>query len=672
MGLGVIIAVLVYLGATAYLGWLGYRHTKNASDYLIAGRQVHPYVMAMSYGATFISTSAIVGFGGVAGMFGMSLLWLTFLNIFAGIFIAFIFLGGRTRAMGHRLDAHTFPELLGRRFQSRFIQIFCGLVIFIIIPLYEAAVLIGGVKFINTYMGIDYTVALFAFSVIVATYCFFGGLKGVMYADTLQGSIMFFGMLILLIATYFNVGGIVDGHATLSSIKDLVPKALVDKGHQGWTAMPHFGFGGPTPAQNDLWWTIVTTIVLGVGIGVLAQPMLAVRFMTVKSRKQLNRAVGIGGLFIFMMTGTAFLVGSLSNAYFTQHGKLMTGKIVKKMPTEGHAAIAIMQKKADQWVEVPDEKNPKTATVVLDQDKPCVDDQKAVYQGATSTGETLTGTIKERLPEGGKAVLALMTRSDDGNWAPLLNPKMAPVVLDKDQPCVDEANGIYQGRSISIVYAKGDVEQIIPTYITTALPRWFSVLFLLTLLAAAMSTLSSQVHVAGTSIGRDVFQGRGESKSSVPIVKLGIVITTVVAVIISWLAAPKANQPDSQMSMVIARATSIFFGMCAAAFLPPYIGGLYSKRMTKAAAVASMIAGFGIYTFWAVLVQAQSAASIKIVQVFTHNPKVNSIINVGNWPVVDALIIALPASILVAIIVSLFTQPNPESHLQKCFGKTKT
>src|SRR5512146_2730476 len=112
--------------------------------------------MAMSYGATFISTSAIVGFGGVAALFGMSLLWLTFLNIFVGIFIAFIFLGGPTRRMGHRLDAHTFPELLGRRYDSKGIQVFAGLVTFLFMPLYAAAVLIGGTEFLATAFNMDY------------------------------------------------------------------------------------------------------------------------------------------------------------------------------------------------------------------------------------------------------------------------------------------------------------------------------------------------------------------------------------------------------------------------------------------------------------------------------------------------------------------------------------
>ena len=74
-------------------GSWGYLRTKDTADYLVAGRKTHPYIMALSYGATFISTSAIVGFGGAAAVFGMGLLWLTFLNIFVGIFIAFTVFG---------------------------------------------------------------------------------------------------------------------------------------------------------------------------------------------------------------------------------------------------------------------------------------------------------------------------------------------------------------------------------------------------------------------------------------------------------------------------------------------------------------------------------------------------------------------------------------------------
>ena len=126
--------VILYLIVIFYLGYKGWRETRTASDYMIAGREINPYVMAMSYGATFISTSAIVGFGGAAALFGFSVIWLTFLNIFVGIFIAFVFFGKRTRKMGRNLDAHTFPEIMGLRFESRFIQGFSGLVILSFCP----------------------------------------------------------------------------------------------------------------------------------------------------------------------------------------------------------------------------------------------------------------------------------------------------------------------------------------------------------------------------------------------------------------------------------------------------------------------------------------------------------------------------------------------------------
>ncbi len=149
------IIILAYLGIISFFSLHGFRSTKNAKDYLVAGRSIHPFVMAMSYGAAFISTSAIVGFGGGAGQFGLGLLWLPFMNIAIGVFIAFIFFGRRTRKMGHSIEAHTFPEFIGRRFDSVGLRISSGLIIFLFIPLYSGVVLIGGARFIEKNHGLE-------------------------------------------------------------------------------------------------------------------------------------------------------------------------------------------------------------------------------------------------------------------------------------------------------------------------------------------------------------------------------------------------------------------------------------------------------------------------------------------------------------------------------------
>ncbi len=335
------VMLVVYLMTTVYLGYRGYRSTKTAKDYLLAGRNVHPVVMALSYGATFISTSAIVGFGGVAANLGMGLLWLTFLNILCGILIAFILFGKRTRQIGHNLDAHTFPELLGRRFDSPFIQGMGGMIIFLLMPLYSAAVLIGAARFLEaTFPQVGYDGAVLIYTLIICGYVLAGGLKGVMYTDALQGAIMLAGMVVLVVLTYSHLGGVGSAHQALTAMVGQVPEALKAKGHLGWTCMPALG--------SPLWWTLVSTIVMGVGVGVLAQPQLAVRFMTVKSSKELNRAVTVGGVFILFMTGVAFIVGALSNVYFMnnpQFGKLAVaaagGNVDKVIPLYIKSAMPV-------------------------------------------------------------------------------------------------------------------------------------------------------------------------------------------------------------------------------------------------------------------------------------------------------------------------------------------
>ena len=272
--------------------------------------------MLFRSGATFVSTSAIIGFGGVAGLFGMNLLWLTFLTIFVGIFIAMVFFGKRTRRMGLALDAHTFPELLGRRYKSRFIQQFSGVVIFLFIPVYAAAVLIGICRMLEvSFPAVSYGAWLLIVTVLVALYVITGGLRAVMYTDSFQGSIMAIMMLILIVSTYMMLGGVTEAHQALTDMINLVPDKLQKGGMIGWTQGAHMG--------SPIGLTIYTTIIYGVGIGVLAQPQLAIRYMTVPSDRELNRAVAIGGVFILLMTGVAFLTGALSNAvFYKEFGKI--------------------------------------------------------------------------------------------------------------------------------------------------------------------------------------------------------------------------------------------------------------------------------------------------------------------------------------------------------------
>jgi len=269
--------------------------------------------------------------------------------------------------------------------------------------------------------------------------------------------------------------------------------------------------------------------VLGVGFGVLAQPQLIVRYMTVKSNKELNRGVVSGGLFILVTTGAAYIAGSLSNVYFVK--------------TSGKIAIEI---------------------------------------------------------------------------------------------------------------AGGNVDAVMPRFIAGAMPSWFGYLFMLVILSAAMSTLSAQFHTLGTAIGRDVLSagrpvvGKGGTNREIVVTKIGIVVGLVVTVILSYELGEN----------VIARATSIFFGLMASCFLAPYTAAIYWKRLTRKGALAGMLAGLGMSFFTFFFTHGAEAKTFGLAKLLLGR----DVLLPGNFAFVDPLIISLPVSVAATVLTSLATRvENPET-----------
>ncbi|WP_257351808.1 sodium:solute symporter family protein [Pseudalkalibacillus decolorationis] len=513
--------VIVYMAIMSGLAYYGYRKTNTEADYLVAGRNINPVVMALSYGATFISTSALVGFGGVSAVYGFGLLWLAFLNIALGIFVAFALFGTRIRKLSADLNVSTFPSLLGERYNSKFITVFSGIMIFLFMPAYTSIVLIGGGRFLQETLSVNFNIALLLLALIVAIYVISGGLKAVMYTDAFAAVVMLVMMIVFLVGTYYAVGGVMEGHNGLTALKGLVPDALVEQGHRGWTSMPALG--------SPMWWTLVSTLIMGVGIGVLAQPQLAMRCMTVKDNRALYRSVLVGGIFIFFMTGAVFMIGPLSNLYFYN-----------------------------------------------------------------TSGE------------------------------------------------------------IALTAAGGNIDLIIPILINEMMPDWVVYLFTLTALSAVISTVSSLIHVQSTSFSEDILKNFGIKSAfdnKISLSRLGVIIGMIAAVILAYLL------PGG----VIAQATSFWFGICAAGFLPVLVGGLYWKRASKSGAVASIIVGFTVSIIGFLFFHQKEAAGIGLSNALFGTD------TLLEYPVthIDPLFYSLPLSTLAFIAVSLATNVKTDQKMSR-------
>jgi len=507
---------IAYLGITLMLAYVAYKKTKMGEEFLLAGRNVPSWIIGLSYGSTFISTSAIVGFGGVAGAYGMSIIWLTVLCVGVGIMVAFLVYGHRIRRIGQSLSALTFPDFIGKRFESPFLQYSSALIILLAMPIYAAAVLIGGSRFLETTLEIDYDTALLGFAIITAVYVIFGGLLAVLYTDAFQGGIMMFGLTAILVITFYILGGVGEANQALTDLATDpgVPAGLAAQGMTGWTSFPEL------LSQN--WWFMVTTIIMGVGIGVLAQPQLTVRFMTAKNRKGLNRAVPVGAVFIFLSTAVAFTVGALSNVYFwDEEGKLS-------------------------------------------------------------------------------------------------------------------------------IQAAGNVDTIIPLYINSAMPDTIIVLFMLTLLAAAMSTLSALFHTMGSAAGHDLWcfispsrlmpkgMRKDVTQCSLKANRIGTFIMIAASIGVAYLM-PKD---------IIAIATAMFMGLCAVAFLPMMTYGIFAKKPFSLPAKLSLVVGASTWFLWAMFVYERYAKVFGLCEFLFG--EVTLLQDPYKW--IDPLFIGIPLSVATLII----------------------
>ena len=192
---------------------------------------------------------------------------------------------------------------------------------------------------------------------------------------------------------------------------------------------------------------------------------------------------------------------------------------------------------------------------------------------------------------------------------------------------------------IAVDAAGGNVDAVIPLYVNQAMPSLFVIIFMLTLLAAAMSTLSSLYHSMGTALVCDIW-GRGkECALSLRANQYGIIVMMVASLILAFFLPVN----------IIARATAMFMGLCAAAFLPAFAVGVYARRPSTRAALASMLAGAISWFLWTAFVHAAESKPLGLCQALFGVPALGGL----PWSVIDPIVIGLPISAAVMVILQM-------------------
>lgn len=293
-----IVAIAVYIIILLVIGYYSYKRTSNISDYMLGGRGLGPLVTALSAGASDMSGWMLMGLPGAVYLTGISSLWLG-IGLTIGAYLNYLLLAPRFRVYTEIAnDSLTVPDYLENRFKdnTNMLRLISGIIILVFFILYvSSGIVAGGKLFVDTF-GLTYTTGVVVTLTVVVLYTYYGGFLAVSLTDFFQGTLMFIVLVIVPVITFMNLG--VDPGTFVNKVKNIDP-ALFDI------------FRG----------TSITGIIglMAWGLGYFGQPHIIVRFMAIKSPKELKsaRRIGISWMAIGLLGAVAS--GLTGLIYFTEN-----------------------------------------------------------------------------------------------------------------------------------------------------------------------------------------------------------------------------------------------------------------------------------------------------------------------------------------------------------------
>lgn len=206
------------------------KFASSLDGFLLGGRSLGPWVFAITYGSTYISTAAFVGNAGGGYRSGMAFMLMPVAQVLL-VPLGMLVFAPRLRVFSHKLNSMTIPELLGNRYKSKFMQFAGSLVIIVFVIPMMVSITKGGSVAVSQLLNISYTSSVFLVSGVALVYLMFGGFMARAYTDVIQGTLMFGGMLAILVIGLWSMGG---PTGLANSLAEVNPELLETPGPIGW------------------------------------------------------------------------------------------------------------------------------------------------------------------------------------------------------------------------------------------------------------------------------------------------------------------------------------------------------------------------------------------------------------------------------------------------------
>ena len=191
------------------IGFYFWRKTKNPEEFFLGGRNMGPTVSALSAGASDMSSWLLMGLPGALYVAGLLNAWIA-IGLSVGMFLNWLFVAKRLRIYTEVIDnSITIPDYFETRFSDdkHILRLISAIVILVFFVSYISSGLIAGAKLFEQTFHIDYQLSLMIGAGIIVVYTFFGGYLAVCWTDLLQGMLMMLALIVVPIVMLDKIGG---------------------------------------------------------------------------------------------------------------------------------------------------------------------------------------------------------------------------------------------------------------------------------------------------------------------------------------------------------------------------------------------------------------------------------------------------------------------------------
>jgi SSS family solute:Na+ symporter len=198
-----ILYMLIMLG----VGFFFLKKNENSDDYFVGGRNMSSWHVGLSVVATDVGGGFSIGLGGLGFVMGLSGSWMLFTGLI-GAWLSAVLLIPKISAMNDRFKLLTFPQVFGNHYGSK-VAFAAGIISLIGYTGFSSSQILAGAKLASaSFPALDLTTALIVMGVIAMIYTVMGGMKAVIYTDTIQWILLMSGLVFIAIPmAYFAVGG---------------------------------------------------------------------------------------------------------------------------------------------------------------------------------------------------------------------------------------------------------------------------------------------------------------------------------------------------------------------------------------------------------------------------------------------------------------------------------